>query len=91
VRWQNAETAAEYVDRWASGRSTEIARTTADSAETFFLGLRLDSGIDADWSPYAAAVEDFARQGLLQVDGRHLRLTPRGVLLSNEVFAGFIA
>lgn len=91
LRWQNAETAAEYVDRWTAGLSPETARTAADPAETFFLGLRLDRGIDADWSPYAPAVEDFARQGLLHVDGRHLRLTPRGVLLSNEVFAGFIA
>jgi oxygen-independent coproporphyrinogen III oxidase len=90
ARWRNAETAGDYVERLADGLSPIVERTPADSAETFFLGLRLDSGVDADWSPYSDAVEKLARQGLLEAQGRHLRLTPRGVLLSNEVFAEFI-
>ena len=90
TRWQNAETARQYVERFANGLSSIVERTPADSAEAFFLGLRLDSGVDADWSPYSDAVERLARQGLLQAQGCHLRLTPRGVLLSNEVFAEFI-
>jgi len=90
TRWQNAETAREYVERFANGLSAIVERTPADSAEAFFLGLRLDSGVNADWSPYSDAVERLARQGLLQAQGCHLRLTPRGVLLSNEVFAEFI-
>ncbi len=91
VRWQNAETAAEYVARFDRGESPVAARTFADPGERFFLGLRLAEGIDADWSAYAAAVENFAREGLLHIDGSRLRLTPRGVLLSNEVFAEFVA
>jgi oxygen-independent coproporphyrinogen-3 oxidase len=90
TRCQNAGNAREYVERFANGLSPIVERTTADSAEAFFLGLRLDSGLDADWSPYSDAVERLARLGLLQAQGRHLRLTPRGVLLSNEVFAEFI-
>jgi oxygen-independent coproporphyrinogen-3 oxidase len=90
ARWQNAETAQEYVERLAKSLSAVVDRTSADSAEAFFLGLRLDSGVDADWSPYRDAVERLARQGLLEAQGRHLRLTPRGVLLSNEVFAEFL-
>jgi oxygen-independent coproporphyrinogen-3 oxidase len=90
ARWQNAATAQEYVERLAKSVSPIVDRTAADSAEAFFLGLRLDSGIDADWSRYRDAVDRLARQGLLETQGRHLRLTPRGVLLSNEVFAEFI-
>jgi oxygen-independent coproporphyrinogen-3 oxidase len=90
TRWQNTESAREYVERFANSLSPIVEGTTADSAEAFFLGLRLDSGVEADWSPYSDAVEKLARQGLLQAQGRHLRLTPRGVLLSNEVFAEFI-
>lgn len=90
TRWQNAETAREYVERFANRLSPIVERAQADSAEAFFLGLRLDSGVEADWSPYSNAVEKLAREGLLQAQGRHLRLTPRGVLLSNEVFAEFI-
>jgi putative oxygen-independent coproporphyrinogen III oxidase len=91
TRSQNAETAAEYIQRYESGLAPAVAHTLADTAETFFLGLRLDQGLDADWSPYAEMVEKFSREGLLQVEGRHLRLTARGVLLSNEVFAGFLS
>ena len=90
TRWQNAETAADYAERLEQGRSPVIARTSADPGERFYLGLRLSEGVDADWSPYAAAVENFERLGLLEIDGRRLRLTPRGVLLSNEVFAEFL-
>jgi oxygen-independent coproporphyrinogen-3 oxidase len=66
-------------------------RTPADPvAERFFLGLRLARGIDGDWSPFQTAIERFIREGLLETDGNALRLTPRGVLLSNEVFAEFV-
>ena len=50
MRWQNAETAAEYVDRHAGGLPSAVERTSAQSGEQFFLGLRLDEGMEADWS-----------------------------------------
>jgi oxygen-independent coproporphyrinogen-3 oxidase len=89
-RWQNVETAKEYVERWERGLSPALARSPADPAETFFLGLRLDQGVDADWSRYQTSVRQFQGEGLLEVEGHRLRLTARGVLLSNEVFAGFL-
>ncbi len=68
--------------------------------ETYFLGLRLNRGvclqaIQDEFGP--AAVDDYrnvistltARELLLLEDG-HLRLTPQGRLLSNEVFAAFL-
>ena len=90
TRWQNVESAVEYVERAERGQSPVTAQTTADPGERFFLGLRLSEGVEADWSSFAPAVEEFARQGLIEIDGQRLRLTPRGVLLSNEVFAEFI-
>jgi oxygen-independent coproporphyrinogen III oxidase len=60
------------------------------TGERFFLGLRLEEGIDGDWSPFADAIRRFIGDGLLQFDGARLRLTDRGVLLSNEVFAEFV-
>jgi len=88
-RWQNPESMEEYL------RGIKPERTPADaSAEPFFLGLRLDRGIDrgidADWSAYKPVVERFIRDGLLETSGNVLRLTRRGVLLSNEVFAEFL-
>jgi oxygen-independent coproporphyrinogen III oxidase len=90
TRWQNLESATEYVEIIERGASPVIDRTAADPGERFFLGLRLNEGVEADWSRFAPAVEEFARQGLIEIDGQRLRLTPRGVLLSNEVFAEFI-
>jgi oxygen-independent coproporphyrinogen-3 oxidase len=84
-RWQNPESPGDYV------RGSKPERTPADPiAEHFFLGLRLARGIEGDWAPFQSAIERFIRDGLLETDGKALRLTRRGVLLSNEVFAEFV-
>ncbi len=84
-RWRNAETPAEYVVRDALH---VIDRTLADPvSERFFLGLRLMEGIEPVSSE---PVERLMRDGLLEASGSRLRLTARGVLLSNEVFAEFV-
>jgi oxygen-independent coproporphyrinogen-3 oxidase len=84
-RWQNAESIEDYL----SGAKPE--RTLAEPmSERFFLGLRLTNGIQGDWSPFRPAIERLIRDGLLEADDAALRLTHRGVLLSNEVFAEFV-
>lgn len=89
-RWQNAETALEYVERNEQGLPALIDIAAAQPSETLFLGLRLEQGIEADWAPHESAVKRFEDAGLVERNGRRLRLTPRGVLLSNEVFAEFV-
>jgi oxygen-independent coproporphyrinogen-3 oxidase len=85
-RWQNAESAAGYIENPAP-----MDRTMADPVgERFFLGLRLSEGIDGGWPPFEDAIERFLRDGLLERSDGRLRLTSRGVLLSNEVFAEFV-
>lgn len=85
-RWQNPESAAAYVEN-----ASACERTPADPlAERFFLGLRLSEGIEGDWFPFAQPIEQFIRDGLLEFTSGRLRLTGRGVLLSNEVFAEFV-
>ena len=68
--------------------------------ESFFLGLRLNRGLDlaqlrAGFSPESIAacdspIEECIREGLLEKCGTTIRLTTRGRLLSNEVFAKFL-
>jgi putative oxygen-independent coproporphyrinogen III oxidase len=84
TRWQNAETASG----WVAGPKI-VERSAADpSSERFFLGLRLSEGIVATPHPQ---IDSFLRDGLLeQVNGR-IRLTSRGVMVSNEVFQAFLA
>ena len=84
MRWQNPESAADYVA--APGA---IERVAAEAlSESFFLGLRLREGIES--GGFADVVERFVQDGLLERAGERVRLTSRGVLLSNEVFAEFI-
>jgi oxygen-independent coproporphyrinogen-3 oxidase len=91
TRWQNCEDASDYIRRITAGGSAVTTRTPADAtSERFFLGLRLDRGIPGPWHPFEGVVEQFLGDGLLERQGACLRLTPRGVLLSNEVFAEFL-
>ena len=83
-RWQNPEAAADYVATPAA-----LDRVAAEPlSESFFLGLRLREGVEGNAFP--DVIEKFVNHGLLERTGGRVRLTPRGVLLSNEVFAEFV-
>jgi oxygen-independent coproporphyrinogen III oxidase len=89
-RWWNVETPGEYVEREAP-RSDSV-RAIPDE-EKFFVGLRLAEGIrpsPEEWRRYRLPITQFLSDGLLERQGDTLRLTDRGVLLSNEVFQEFI-
>jgi oxygen-independent coproporphyrinogen III oxidase len=67
--------------------------------ESFFLGLRLNRGVDLrrlleefgfESKKYGEAITELVEGGLLVRSEENLRLTPRGRLLSNEVFQRFI-
>jgi oxygen-independent coproporphyrinogen-3 oxidase len=88
-RWANPESIEEYL---AGPAATGESPALPD--ERLFLGLRLSSGIrptDAEWQAYAAPIRRFLDDGLLETRDGALRLTDRGVLLSNEVFSEFLA
>jgi oxygen-independent coproporphyrinogen III oxidase len=103
-RYANDANLTAYLDAIEGGRSAVVWRQTSDVIrdleETIFLGLRLNRGID--WGavrerfrgkPVAsceAAVGELVGLGLLEWDTSALRLTRRGMLLSNEVFQKFI-
>ncbi len=85
-RWQNPETALAYVQRIGNP-----AKTPADAiGEPFFLGLRLAEGIQDEASSHQQAIEQFMRDGLMEKNAGRVRLTSRGVLLSNLVFQEFV-
>jgi oxygen-independent coproporphyrinogen-3 oxidase len=75
----------------------EVLDEATSRAESVILALRLDSGIPAEWAvrwPLAAVLEWAATSGLVEefeADGAsRLRLTTRGRLLSNELFARLV-
>ncbi|HEV2446690.1 MAG TPA: radical SAM family heme chaperone HemW [Candidatus Sulfopaludibacter sp.] len=88
-RWANPETAEEYVN----GAPPAAPPAPAADAERFFVGLRLMAGIRptaVEWSRFERPIHRFLDAGLLEASEGTLRLTPRGVLLSNEVFQEFV-
>ena len=89
VRWQNAESVHEYVNAAAPP-----AKTAANPAEEkFFVGLRLAEGVEADaadWERYGAVFERFLSEGTMERAEQRLRLTARGVMVSNEIFQEFL-
>ena len=98
VRFSTPDSLDAYMNR-APHTVTPVSVQSAIE-ESFFLGLRLNCGIDLEglWREFgrdAVATEESAIQpcledGLLEQQGSVLRLTPRGRLLSNEVFARFL-
>ena len=90
LRWQNVETVEEYIAR----PNPRLDSTPAcEREERFFIGLRLSEGVAPsaeEWEHWRKPLDEFLSMGLLERAGERVRLTPRGVLVSNEVFAEFI-
>jgi oxygen-independent coproporphyrinogen III oxidase len=89
TRTQNPESVQDYIDRRAP-ESTPANR----AEERFFVGLRLMRGIcpePEEWTRFDQPIRRFITAGLLETEAGALRLTPRGVMLSNEIFQEFLA
>ncbi len=87
LRRRNPESIAEYID------GAVIDPVAAGDDERLFVGLRLSSGVRptaADWQRFDAPIRRFVDAGLLETEDGMLRLTARGVMLSNEVFQEFL-
>lgn len=88
LRWQNPESVNEYL---RAPRAAGVAANRIE--ERFFVGLRLAAGIrpePREWRQFREPIQRFLAQGLLETEDGRLRLTSRGVLLSNEVFQEFL-
>ena len=105
-RWWNIDTFGGYCraieERGPAAAVTgeRVLSPRERAEEALFTGLRRRDGIDLVAFRAAHGVDvlaDYARglsapfaAGLLERSGSHLRLTERGVLLSNEVFQAFV-
>ena len=96
TRWSNVHDSAKYVACIESGISPreQIEPVTTQQAldEELFLGLRQLEGIDLARveKKYGVSLQSriagLREQGLLEMDGAHLRLAPAHLTVSNEVF-----
>ena len=89
-RWQNVESVTDYMGR-ESPREGTVPANPAE--EKFFVGLRLTEGVrpdSDDWRRYGVPIRRFLDAGLLERADGALRLTQRGIMISNEVFQEFL-
>lgn len=89
-RWrrQNPESVAEYL-----AAAPAVVEPAHPEEERFFVGLRLEEGVrlaPEEFDRYREPIGRFVEQGLVEHRGGVLRLTNRGILLSNEVFQEFL-
>ncbi len=104
VRYANHSSMHTYLEA-VEGGSTPIEWSRPIQAaealqEKLFLGLRLNEGLD--WTDvsrtfgdelvhgYERYLKELADEGLVAWDDSHVRLTTRGILLSNEIFQNFV-
>jgi len=94
--------AVDDLNSFVAGAPLEVTEVPPDAAleEAFFLGLRLNRGVD--WRAVAAEfghgpmvaaagiIQELVEYRLLEHEGSRICLTARGRLLSNEVFEKFI-
>jgi oxygen-independent coproporphyrinogen-3 oxidase len=100
-RYANERDTAGYVRLIESGGSAEVSRESVDVVSEFvFLGLRLTDGIDlAEYEArfggdlverYRTEIDELIDKELIDLSDTRMRLTRRGMLFSNEVFAEFV-
>ena len=97
VRFAAPDSLDAYMNR--APRTVTPVSTQAAIEESFFLGLRLNRGVDlsvlrslfgAGVLAFEPIIDECLRDGLLEKLNDNVRLTARGRLLSNEVFARFL-
>ncbi|HEX4487732.1 MAG TPA: radical SAM family heme chaperone HemW [Terriglobales bacterium] len=93
----------DSLDAYLRAEALQKTLLSRDAAleESFFLGLRLNRGVNLDLirqslgeeivSACDSTINELVDEQLLDQTGNSLRLTSRGRLLSNEVFERFIA
>lgn len=100
-RWANERDTAQYVELIEQQKSPIVERNELNEdeirSETIFLGLRLMRGLNLQAyrsrfgrdlrEQYNGELDRLENAGLIEINDDSLKLTTRGALLSNEVFA----
>jgi oxygen-independent coproporphyrinogen-3 oxidase len=94
LRRANTDDLTRYLTRIESGEPACDDISESDlSEERFFIGLRQSAGIQPakdEWVRFRSAIDYGIESGLLETNGITLKLTNRGILLSNEIFQEFL-
>jgi oxygen-independent coproporphyrinogen-3 oxidase len=90
-RFQNTDDLNAYLEGKVSPDPLAVSPHEA-SEEEVFLGLRLNEGILLPKEgPVVPVLQQLVREGLMQLQGDRVALTPKGRLLSNDVFTELLS
>ena len=103
-RWSNTRNIHEYLDKIECGQSAVMENMSLDDddkqSESIFLKLRLKGGVDLNEhrlrfgvdvrSRYGKEIDRLLDAGLIEFDGDRMRISRKGLVLANEVFAAFV-
>jgi oxygen-independent coproporphyrinogen-3 oxidase len=103
-RYENERGIRAYIDRLRQGQRPIVHTypvSRQEAMENFMmLGLRLRRGVEWDRfrrqfgisirEAFPDVLQNLEEEGLLEADGQGLRLTRRGLLFGNDVFAAFL-
>jgi oxygen-independent coproporphyrinogen III oxidase len=102
-RWWNEKNPARYMkiikETGQAVTDAEQSNLTRAAGEYMFSGLRLTAGVSL--KAFAArfgksmlelypAISSWVSEGLMEIQGEHLRLSRRGLLVANSIFIHFI-
>ncbi len=104
TRWSNERDTAAYVSMIENEENAIVETVELNEhereAENIFLGLRLLRGVDLQkhkekfgidvFEKYGEDLRRLREAGLIDIENDTMRLTRKGALLSNEVFAVFV-
>ncbi len=105
LRWGNRRPVSGYIKRIGQGQSVDAFQETISPrlamGETMMLGLRLiDEGVaharfqDLHGAPltqiFGPEIAQLQAWGMVDVDAERIRLTQRGLMLGNQIFARFL-
>lgn len=100
MRYKNTDSMEEYLQGDVSKKEVEELTRKDEIEETMFLGLRMMRGVDREEffrkfqiplkDVYQKQILRLKEQGLLEEKGTRLRLTSRGIDVSNRVLAEFL-
>jgi len=94
---------SDSLEKFVAGEPQKRTPVSREQAleEAFFLGLRLNKGVDLEQlrndfgasvvAPRSPAIEELVTLGFIERECNSIRLTPQGRLLSNEVFERFLS
>ncbi len=93
TRWANVSDLDDYCANGPRCEFEETLDSAAKERETLVMSLRLLKGVDVSPRLFEKQQDSFKtleKQGLLEIDGRHVRLSEEALFVSDAVFAELV-